>query len=366
MKYRYLLLLVLLLGVTTHAQGQTLKTQNVILIMTDGLRWQEVFGGADAQMMNKEHGNITDLASARKAYWRDTPEERREALMPFFWSVFAKQGQVFGNGLKGSVAHVTNGKNFSYPGYSETLCGYPDPRINSNNKIPNANVTVFEWLNTMPKYRGKVAAFGAWDVFPSIFNSARAGFVINAGYDPLILPKPNAKIDLLNRLKAESPRYWEGEPYDAYTFHTAIEYLKTYKPRLFFLSLGETDEWAHEGKYAPYLESAKRADSYVQQIWELVQSIPQYRDKTTLIFMPDHGRGDAPDAWRNHSAVTTGSDKIWMAFLGPDTPALGERTNIPTVTQSQIAATIAKLLNEDYTTAVPKAGKPIAEVLSKH
>lgn len=364
MRTRFLLLL-FLLGLSIASQGQTLKTQNVILIMTDGLRWQEVFGGADDQMMNKEHGNISNIESVRKTYWRETPEARREALMPFLWGVIAKKGQVFGNAKRGSVAHVTNGKNFSYPGYSETLCGYPDPRINSNNKVPNPNITVFEWLHAKSPFTGKVAAFGAWDVFPSIFNANRAGFVINAGYDPLVLAKPNPKIDLLNRLKAESPRYWEGEPYDAYTFHTALEYLKTYKPRLLFLSLGETDEWAHEGKYASYLDSAHRADSYVQQVWETLQSMPQYRNKTTLIFMPDHGRGDAPDAWRGHGALVAGSDKIWMAFLGPDTPPLGERMNVPPVTQNQIAATLARLLNEDYNIAVPQAGSPLRDVFSK-
>ena len=38
-----------------------------------------------------------------------------------------------------------------------------DPRIDSNDKIPNPNITVLEWLNTLPAYRGRVAAFGAWD-----------------------------------------------------------------------------------------------------------------------------------------------------------------------------------------------------------
>ena len=51
-----------------------------------------------------------------------------------------------------------------------------------------------------------------------------------------------------------------------------------------------------------------------------------------------------------------------MAFLGPDTPALGERSNVPPVTQSQVAATLAALVGEDYCAAVPQAGKPIADV----
>jgi hypothetical protein len=54
-----------------------------------------------------------------------------------------------------------------------------------------------------------------------------------------------------------------------------------------------------------------------------------------------------------------------MAFLGPDTPALGERTDCPPVTQSQVAATLAAFLGEDYTKQVPQAGKPVADVLPR-
>ncbi len=79
-------------------------TENVVLLMTDGLRWQEVFGGAEDALMTKENGGVKDVESLKKEYWRDTPEARREALMPFLWSVVAKQGQIYGNKLKGSEA----------------------------------------------------------------------------------------------------------------------------------------------------------------------------------------------------------------------------------------------------------------------
>ena len=54
-----------------------------------------------------------------------------------------------------------------------------------------------------------------------------------------------------------------------------------------------------------------------------------------------------------------------MAFLGPDTPALGERGKGSEVTESQVAATLAALLGHDYHAAVPKTGAPIAAVLGK-
>jgi hypothetical protein len=54
-----------------------------------------------------------------------------------------------------------------------------------------------------------------------------------------------------------------------------------------------------------------------------------------------------------------------MAFLGPDTAALGERKDGPVVTESEIAATIAALLGEDYHAAVPRSGAAIEDVLGK-
>jgi hypothetical protein len=340
------------------------KTRNIIFVMADGLRWQEVFGGAEESLMNKKNGKVEDAAVLKKAYWRDSVEARRAALMPFVWTVISKDGQIYGNREAGSDAYVTNGLNFSYPGYSETMCGFADPRVNSNDKVLNPNVTVLEWLNKKRQFQGQIAAFGAWDLFPYIFNAERAGFLVNAGYDPLITISAAPRVELLNRLKAETPRTWPDEPFDPIPFYTAMEYLKEKKPRILYLSLGETDDWAHAGNYKEYLNAAHRADDYVRVLWETVQSMPQYRASTTLVFSPDHGRGNASHGkWKDHGAKVPDSKYIWMAFLGPDTAALGERSHIAAVTQNQIAATLAALLGEDYPADVSKAGKPIVDVL---
>jgi hypothetical protein len=338
------------------------KTRNVLFVMTDGLRWQELFGGADAALMNKEHGAVADVDALKREYWRDSPAARREALMPFLWSVVARRGQVFGNRAAGSEVYVANGLNFSYPGYSETLCGFADPRIDSNDRNPNPNVTVLEWLHGRPAFRGKVAAFAAWDVFPFILNARRAGFPVNAGYDPLTVAPLTPRSELLNRLKVET-KFWDAEPLDAFPFHSALEYVKLHKPRVLFLSLGETDEWAHEGKYAVYLHSTRRADQFLKELWDTAQSMPEYRGTTTLIFACDHGRGEAPVEWKSHGRKIPDSKYTWLAVLGPDTEALGERRDTPALRQDQIAATLAAFLGEDYAAAVPRSGRPIAAVL---
>jgi hypothetical protein len=353
----------ILLAFCGLAAAQTPQTRNITFVMTDGLRWQEVFRGVDPELMTKENG-VGSPEALRKLYWRDDANERRAALMPFLWNTLAKNGQIYGNRDAGSEAYVTNGFNFSYPGYNETLTGAPDPRVNSNDNIPNRNVTVLEWLNDKAAFRGKVAAFGAWDVISAITNGARGGFPANAGYTPFHMTPPNPTIELLNKLKVETG-VWGDEPFDAYPFFTALEYMKVEKPRVLYLSLGETDDWAHDGKYELYVKAAHRVDEYLRTIWETVQATPGYKDQTTLVISVDHGRGEGPQNWKSHGEKIPDSKYIWMGFMGPDTSALGERKNIPAVTQNQIAATIAGLLGEDYKAAVPTVGQPITDA-QKH
>jgi hypothetical protein len=359
----------LCLAASTLAQTAPHKTQNVIVVMIDGMRWQEVFRGAEPELLKtvgpdalgapKERADL-----AEQAYGRATPADGRAALMPFLWSEIAAHGQLFGNRDLGSDSHVTNGFDFSYPGYNETLTGWGDPRINSNDNVPNPNVTVFEWLNQKPAFKGHVAAFGAWENFDSIFNKARSGLVVNSSYDPFTAMPPTPELALLNRLKQESTHIWPDEIFDPPMFYTALEYVKYAKPRVLFLGFGETDDWAHSGSYAEYLNAAHHTDADIAALWKLIQTMPGYKDKTSLIILPDHGRGEGPK-WTTHGQETPESMQTWMAYLGPDTASLGERKNVGPVTESQVAATIAALLGEDYHAVVPKSAAPVAEVLPK-
>jgi hypothetical protein len=60
-----------------------------------------------------------------------------------------------------------------------------------------------------------------------------------------------------------------------------------------------------------------------------------------------------------------GSGEWWFAVLGPDAPPLGERKNCAPVKQAQTAATIARLLGENYRAAVPEAAAEIEEVFAR-
>jgi hypothetical protein len=249
------------------------------------------------------------------------------------------------------------------------LTGSPDDEhINSNKLIPNPNVTVLEWLAKKPEIHGSAAAFASWNVHAGIFNSKRCGFPVDAG-GAQFHPSTGLTcgMEMLNRVRALTPLRWKTEAFDSLVFPMLTEYLKSQKPRVTFMSFIETDAWGHEGNYGEYLTAANRVDHCLKELWDLCQSMPEYRDNTTIIFTCDHGRGDShqgPKAWNSHGRKIEGSNAIFLAVWGPNTPHKGEITS-GEITQSQVAATVAEAMGYDYNADHPKAGKPIAGAIVK-
>jgi hypothetical protein len=102
----------------------------------------------------------------------------------------------------------------------------------------------------------------------------------------------------------------------------------------------------------------------LRELWEQVQSMPEYKGKTTLIVLPDHGRGEGAE-WTSHGQKIPASRQTWMAFLGPDTAAKGERGTGTEVTEAQVAATVASLLDQNYRNFAPQAAAPVTEAIEK-
>ena len=347
------------------APDSEFKTKNVVLIVADGLRWQEVFTGTDPALLNEKDGGIwASPEQLKREFWREDVNERRAVLFPFLWGTVAKQGQLLGNQTKDSIAHVTNGLAFSYPGYNEMLTGHGDPRIDSNEFGPNPNKTVFEWLNNQPEFRDKVAVFGTWNVYKNIFNQPRSKLFMQVGWDPPFHGKLTERQELINELYRTTTRLDDEDTWDSFLQIPLLDYVRANHPRVLFVGYGETDNWAHSGRYDLVLESARAFDGFVRQLWSTMQSLPEYRGTTTFIITTDHGRGSGLVEWKEHGVEQRGSENIWIGVMGPDTPALGEREHVPAVTQSQIAATIAALLGKDYVRETPSAAAPLSVVLT--
>lgn len=362
---RGMLLLATWLATTTGLAAAELKTRNVVLVTIDGLRWQEVFRGPDDAMANKEFGGVSGqgLVDLQAAYGGKTPAERRRLLMPFLWGEVAARGQLHGNRDAGSPMRVTNAAQVSYPGYNEMLTGAPDPALTDNTPVPNPNVTVLEWLDGRPGFAGRVVPLAAWNVFAAILNVPRSRlplWLTNQRSDPATA---SPRLLDIEQWMADVPSKGREEHYDAFVYHAAVDMIDTRAPRVLFVGFGEPDTYGHRRLYEGYVDSIRRVDRFIRQLWEKLQSLPQYRGRTTLIITTDHGRGATPKDWAYHNPQSPGSGETWLAVLGPDTAALGERHDTPEVTTAQVAATIAAFLGEDFRAVFPQAAPPIESVL---
>ena len=359
-----ILSLLLLFPLYLAAQQKTGgEIKNIIVITSDGLRWQEIFKGMDPDLANNRRFNQGDSAGIYKQYWADSPEERRKKLMPFFWNVIAAKGQLYGNRSFGNKVDNANPYWFSYPGYNEIFTGYPDTAVNSNEYMPNPHVTVLEYINQQPAFKGKVAAFGAWEAFDRIFNKERCGFPVTAAYSPTGGAHPTDREQLINVMLKDSYKpFGLDECLDVFTHYEAMEHLRQRKPRVLFIGYGETDEWAHGGRYKDYLNAIKQVDEWIKDIWTYVQSNPEYKDKTAILITCDHGRGDTvKEQWTGHgSRHITDSHEIWIAAMGPGLPGKGELKTPMQLYQKQIAQTIASLLGLHY-----KANHPVADAIKE-
>jgi hypothetical protein len=357
-----LFLSLLLCSISALAQPSTSSTDSVILVTLDGARIEEMFGGLDVEVLRSTLAKDAPLESdaTYKRFFADTPEARRAKLMPFFWGeLMARHGSVAGNvRLKSSVT-LTNTHRFSYPGYSEILLGEAhDDVIKSNDRIQNPYVTLLEELKTRLKLpASKAAAFGSWEVFNEIVEHTPGALTVNAGLEAFESTDPAARE--LSRLQFETPTAWNSVRHDAYTFGLAMAHFKAARPRVVYLALGETDDWAHDGRYDRVLETYARTDAYLRQLWEWLQSQPDYRGRTHILITTDHGRGRTPQDWRSHGAKVEGAQDVWMAFVSPREARRGEWRDHAPVHTNQAAATLASWIGIDWNAIRPQAGRPV-------
>lgn len=349
-----IILLIAFFAVNGLTFSQELKTENIVIVALDGYRWQEVFKGPDLKILeNKKFAKERDVT----AFVGQSAEDSRRKLMPFLWNVVAEDGQLYGNRTFGNKVNCSNLQLISYPGYSEMLTGFADPRVHSNKKVVNPNATVLEFLNRQKEFRDRVAAFATWDAFPYILSEERSGIYVNAGND-MASGQVSQRETWLNEHQHQVINQENGTRFDEYTYSYAKEFVKRKKPKVLFLSFNETDEHGHAGRYDEYLKAAHKADRLLADLWAYLQASPDYKNKTTLIITTDHGRGNGKNNWTKHRLLARGSRQIWFAVIGPDTPALGEVKKRNKFYQKQLAKTISAFAGEQY-----HAGRQTGEVM---
>lgn len=340
-------------------------TKHIILVTSDGVRWQDLFTGIDPILMNEKSAGMGEAAALREKLWSSTPEQRRKVLMPFFWNTLVPHGVLLGNVSKGSSVQVSNRYRVSYPGYSEILTGRAqDEQIKGNDPIQNPTPSFLQFLKQRSQLRSEqVAVFASWEMFHFIAENKRGDLFINAGYEMSPLLKASVKTQEFNQLQFQARFVEDSARHDAFTFGLAMDYLAKIQPEHMYISFDETDDWAHARRYDRVLESLQFFDQALQQLWSYIQSSPKYKGTTTLVITTDHGRGSTLEDFSGHGPKVPGDEQIWAAFIGPDTPSSGELSNTTPCQQRDIAPTILELLGISYQQYEGVAGKPISAAL---
>ena len=117
--------------------------------------------------------------------------------------------------------------------------------------------------------------------------------------------------------------------HDAFLTDRAIACMRTFAPDVIAVDFGEID-CAHYGSWSRYVEAIRRTDELTWKLWRAAEQVEQYRGRTLLLILPDHGRElDRPDHWGfiHHSNFYTnegadeGCRRVWMIALGPGVKA---------------------------------------------
>ncbi len=336
-------------GSSARAGG---RTRNVVLVMVDGVRWQEIFGGVDGRL-------------ARGAGVPGCSADAR-ALLPHSYRHLVDGGVALGAPGRGLML-ATGRSPVSLPGYLELLGGRPSASCLDNDCPRVTAPTALDELRRRAGLRrDEVALFTSW---PSIERAATAeptSLIAAVGQ------RSGATRGELGRwpdaagllLAGEREASWPGDPGyrpDRHTAALALTYLRLARPRLLVVGLGDTDEHAHQGRYDRYLAALREADRFVGALHEALASLGAYGEETSVLLTTDHGRADD---FVSHGADAPESARVFLLAGGGAIPARGLVTTRRTLRLADVVPTIAALLELDWPPPADRlAGRVVAEAL---
>ena len=131
---------------------------------------------------------------------------------------------------------------------------------------------------------------------------------------------------------------------DELTFFMTREVMRRFAPQVLVVAFSDV-EAAHFGSYSLHLSGIKTADRLTWQLWQEVESNPDYRGKTTMVVLPEFGRdpdGSSTNGFFNHRANVDSTRDTWMMTLGSavDRPNIIERP----IRHVDLCPTLADLL----------------------
>lgn len=107
---------------------------------------------------------------------------------------------------------------------------------------------------------------------------------------------------------------------DELSVYIAHQLMRELAPSLLWITLHDMDV-AHSGCFSLYLEGIRRSDRLCAEIWNTIQTEPEYEGKTSMFILPDFGRDSDTDAggngFQHHRTGDALSRTTWMMALGP-------------------------------------------------
>jgi hypothetical protein len=148
---------------------------------------------------------------------------------------------------------------------------------------------------------------------------------------------------------------------DELSVYIARQLMGQIAPSLLWITLHDIDI-AHAGAYSLYIEGIRRTDRLCAELWKLIQSEPEYANKTTLFILPDFGRDADEDAggngFQHHRTGDALSRTTWMMAMG-----VGIREGVVydrPMESTDLVPTLGSMLGFSASLA---QGKPITELL---
>jgi hypothetical protein len=321
----------------------------VVLVVLDGVRWQEVYDGVDPSLAAATHVGAAPAT----------------ALMPHLYGAIAGRGAAVGSPARGPAMVATGPNYVSLPGYLEILSGRGPQPCQSNQCVPDHVRTIADEVRARSADPSDVAVFSSWDRIARVASADPGEFVLSSGRSRLSHAEVIAEDDSARswRELGARARPFPGEgdfrP-DRFTAALAIRYLEAKRPHFLFLGLGEPDEYAHRGDYAGYLSSLRAADEALGQLFGALDRMGARGASTTVFISTDHGR--AHD-FRFHGRAFPESGRVWLVAAGAGVRARGLIQAQRPHRLADLAPTMRMLLLLPPDES-PSSGAPIDELLA--
>ncbi|MBI2070091.1 MAG: alkaline phosphatase family protein [Elusimicrobia bacterium] len=312
-------------ALATEAIAQDRPSGNVVLVTLDGVRWQEFFGDPDPSLAPNETGRVFSR----------------------FWSAMASEGVVYGNPAANNVMTIANLAVVSLPAYQSIMAGVTTRCLNNECGRITRGTFPERLISELSLGSAEVATLASWTKIALAVERTEGTTSVKcgpqAGDQPEDLMSSEARLDKL-------------------TFPEALAYLTANRPRFLYISLNDSDDWAHRGDYAKYLGALRQYDAWLAQLAAAIDGLEDYGPKTTLIVTTDHGRGNGAK-WTDHGVKVPQARAIWLYARGPHVSPKGVLSGGPAHTHLDIRPTI-ELLMGLCPQSCSRCGLPLTEVTS--